>query len=98
MLQYYHHEIGDEGWKFKPLGCKTCRTPNWIQSVDKVKLGIALVLSVACRSKSDGIFRWVEYMNLKNCLNEVIYYIRWLGHMARSLYWSSLKPRIYFDF
>lgn len=70
MLQYYHHEIKDEGWKFELLNLRVCKTSSWIQSADEMTLGIGLVLSVdlilsiRCKSKNGGVLSWAKYITM----------------------------------
>lgn len=47
----------DKSWKFELPDSKTCKTFNWIQSVEKVTLGVGLVSCIYRKSKSSDVLR-----------------------------------------
>lgn len=54
-------------------------------------LGVSLIpkiyriSSISCRSESSSVLRWAKYLNLYNCLDDVMWCIRYLGYMVTSL-------------
>ena len=46
------------------------------------------------RAEGDGGSRWVKIMTLSNCLNEVVCYVRWPGHITTLLQYRIIGKLI----
>lgn len=45
-----------------------------------------LILSISCKFENDDSLRWVNFMILKNYLDKIVCYVKWLSYIIMLLY------------